>query len=83
MLPIMKTAAARADSSTEPTTEPEDEFLTLRDVTRMLGRVHPTTIFRMRQRGEFPEPFRLTPGRIAWSRRDIAKWIEGRRGRVA
>jgi len=38
-----------------------------------------TTAWRMRQRGEFPEPIRLSVGTVGWYRRDIDAWLATRR----
>ena len=46
----------------------------VRDLTG-LGR---TTAWRMRQAGDFPEPVPISPGRVAWRERDIARWNESR-----
>lgn len=52
-------------------------FLTLQD----LAQIHPvssTTRWRMIKRGEFPEPVRISPGRVAWKETDIRAWLEAR-----
>ena len=36
------------------------------------------TLWRMRRRGDLPEPIRLSPGRVAWRETDIADWIDRR-----
>ena len=38
------------------------------------------TIHRMRRRGEFPEPIRLSPGRCGWRQSTIDEWLAGRDG---
>ena len=40
-----------------------------------------TTVWRLRQRAEFPEPIELSPGRIGYRRVDIERWIASRRTR--
>lgn len=61
-----------------------DDLIPIKEVMRIAGGISQPTIFRLRQRGQFPEPIRLSPGRCAWSRREIAAWIESRRAqRVA
>ena len=37
-----------------------------------------TTLWRMRRRGELPEPIRLSPGRVGWSVAVIEKWLAER-----
>jgi prophage regulatory protein len=36
------------------------------------------TLWRMRRRGELPEPIRLSPGRVGWRRSDIDRWLASR-----
>jgi predicted DNA-binding transcriptional regulator AlpA len=36
------------------------------------------TAWRMRKRGQFPEPVRLSQGRIAWLRSDLEHWLNTR-----
>lgn len=36
------------------------------------------TIWRLRQRGQFPDPVQLSPGRMGWRRRDVARWLAER-----
>jgi prophage regulatory protein len=57
--------------------QPKSAFLTLQD----LAQIHPvssTTRWRMIKRGEFPEPVRISPGRVAWKETDIRAWLEAR-----
>jgi prophage regulatory protein len=37
-----------------------------------------TTIWRLRQRGEFPQPIRLSSGACGWFRGDLAEWLASR-----
>lgn len=37
-----------------------------------------TSIWRMRQRGDFPEPIRLSEGAVGWLRADIVAWLASR-----
>lgn len=39
------------------------------------------TIWRMRKRGEFPEPIRLSPGRVGWKKNVIAAFLAEREAR--
>jgi prophage regulatory protein len=36
------------------------------------------TILRMRRRGQFPQPIRLSPGRVGWRESDIVDWLDAR-----
>jgi len=56
---------------------PRDRIMRPREVMQMLGLSLPT-IWRMRRRGEFPEPLRLSPGAVGWRASTIAKWLRGR-----
>ena len=50
-----------------------DILLDIKKVCRIVG-VHPSTIFRMEQRGEFPHRIHVA-GRTMWSQREIADWL--------
>ena len=41
-------------------------------------KVSPTTLWRLRRKGQFPPPFRLSPGLIAWHEVDVERWIASR-----
>lgn len=47
------------------------------EVVRVTG-IGRTTRYRMIEEGDFPRPIRLSPGRVAWRRTDINKWLETR-----
>jgi len=38
----------------------------------------PATIWRMRRRGDLPEPIRLSPGRVGWPEDVIRTWLAER-----
>lgn len=61
---------------------PSIEVVSPRLVAELLGHISLTTLWRMRQRGEFPEPVRLSPGRCGWRRTDIEAWLTERERRV-
>lgn len=42
------------------------------------GNMSKATEWRMRRRGEFPEPVRISPGRVAWYEDEIDEWISSR-----
>lgn len=52
-------------------------YLTLRDIIGRTGLSEPT-LWRMRNRGDFPQPVRLSPGRVAWRLADIDAWEASR-----
>jgi len=54
-----------------------ERFLGWRQVRELTG-LGRTTAWRMRQAGDFPEPVPISPGRVAWRQRDIARWNESR-----
>ena len=37
-----------------------------------------TTAWRLRRRGLFPDPIRLTTGGVGWRRIDLQAWLNGR-----
>ena len=47
------------------------------EVSKRTGLSIPT-IWRLRRRGDFPQPFRLSRGAIAWLEADIDNWIASR-----
>ena len=40
-----------------------------------------TTLWRLRSRGHFPTPFRISPGLLGWLEADVNTWIDDRRHR--
>ena len=42
-----------------------------------------STVWRLQQRGEFPKPVQLSPGRGGWLERDVDNWVQSRRARGA
>ncbi|MFT5446553.1 MAG: prophage regulatory protein [Gammaproteobacteria bacterium] len=49
-----------------------------RDLCDRLG-LSRTTLHRLRERGDFPEPIRLGPNSVGWISGDIEAWLESRR----
>jgi prophage regulatory protein len=41
----------------------------------------PATLWRMRRRGELPEPIRLSPGRVGWLESTVVAWLQSRETR--
>jgi prophage regulatory protein len=50
------------------------DVLSPRAVEARLG-LDATTMSRMRKRGEFPQPIRLSPGRVGYRRSDVEQWL--------
>lgn len=59
------------------TREPIRRILSPRQLVELTG-LSPATIWRMRRRGDLPDPIRLSPGRVGWREADIERWIEQR-----
>jgi predicted DNA-binding transcriptional regulator AlpA len=47
-------------------------------VRERVGGLSLPTLWRMRQKGTFPEPVRVSPGRVAWYADEIDEWIASR-----
>lgn len=54
-----------------------ERFLGWRQVQHLTG-LGRTTAWRLRQAGDFPNPVPISPGRVAWRERDIARWNASR-----
>ena len=54
-----------------------DRILSPREIVILLG-ISEVTIWRMRKRGEFPEPLRVSPRRVGWRESDIRAWLTSR-----
>jgi len=52
-------------------------FLSINQVAALTG-LSPTTLWRLRRRGDLPAPTRLSPGRVAWPEAVIRQFLEGR-----
>ena len=61
----------------QATPTPVDPIRRLPHVVKRVG-VSGATIWRMRRRGEFPEPLHLSPGCVGWLDSDIVKWLATR-----
>lgn len=55
---------------------PDD--LILKHERKRLVPLSEPTIWRMERRGEFPRRIRVSPGRVAWRRSEIERWLEQR-----
>tara|TARA_R110001599_G_scaffold345679_1_gene570306 strand:- start:6869 stop:7063 length:195 start_codon:yes stop_codon:yes gene_type:complete len=51
-------------------------FLRLKDVIKSTS-LSRSTIYRSIDKGEFPQPIRLTKGRVVWLEKDILEWLRG------
>jgi prophage regulatory protein len=57
-----------------------DQIIRPKPLAKQLG-VSTTTLWRMRNRHEFPEPIQISPGAKGWRQSDIAQWLASREGR--
>lgn len=55
-----------------------DRFIPPHEVQQITGGLSLATLWRMRRRGEFPEPVSVSPGRKAWRESDIERWMQSR-----
>ena len=55
------------------------QCLNVREVAALIG-LSVVSIWRLRRRGDFPAPVKLSPGRVAFLESDITAWLEARRG---
>lgn len=60
----------------------DQALLDAREVCRLLG-ISRTTLWRLRERRDFPIPIQLSIRRIAWRRDAIDAWLEARDGEGA
>jgi prophage regulatory protein len=77
--------AEQAPIEETETGEPKrsSEFM-LRSEVMQESTLSKTVIWRLMNRGEFPQPVRLSPNRVAWVRREVEEWKEAKkRERVA
>jgi prophage regulatory protein len=59
---------------TKPEKQMTERILTTKDVLDILT-VSRSTLWRMRRRGLFPKPMRISPGRIGWRSSDFWDWV--------
>ena len=67
---------------THTSTDVIPRIISPRQLLERLGISEPT-LYRMRARGDLPEPIRLSPGRIGWPEDVIRRWLDGRVERAA
>ncbi len=72
----LKAATRGVSAQPDPPFDLED----LLDVPRMAGifRTTPQGIYNARHQGNLPPAFRVS-GRLLWSRREVAEWLQTRR----
>jgi len=63
----------------QTTPEVISRILSNREVVELLG-LSAATVWRLRRRGDFPEPIALSPGRVGWREHDLVAWIDRRQG---
>jgi len=54
-----------------------EELILKRELLQLIPLSYPT-IWRMERRNEFPLRIMISPGRIAWRRSEIEKWLKDR-----
>ena len=57
---------------------PDEKLVRVKDVLQITG-MSRSTIWRLVNSGDFPQPFRLGPRMNAWHEREIHDWIKSRR----
>lgn len=57
--------------------DPASDLVAAKFLPLVVG-ISTTTAWRLRRRGLFPAPRRLTAGRIAWRRADLEQWLAER-----
>lgn len=57
-----------------------DQIIRPRELANRIG-LSLATIWRLRQRGDLPEPLRLSPGCVGWRASDIQAWLASRADR--
>jgi prophage regulatory protein len=67
-----KTDTARPSKLASP-----DAFLSWEELRELIPLSRPQ-VWRLRTAGQFPQPRRLSPNRIAWKTADVLRWIESR-----
>ena len=55
----------------------EERLLKRREVEEITG-LSRSTIYRMLNTGQFPQPVRIGPKTVRWRMSDIVKWMESR-----
>lgn len=53
------------------------KILKRKEIVQMTG-LSPVTIWRMEQRGEFPQKISLSPNRVGWIEDEVLDWVRSR-----
>ena len=61
-----------------PSTSVSPDALLSWEALRSLIPLSRPQVWRLRSAGQFPQPIRLSPNRIAWKTADVLRWIESR-----
>lgn len=69
-------------ATTSTLTTPSDRILRPRELAGHVG-LSLATLWRLRRRGDLPEPIRLSPGCVGWRSSDIEAWLAARAERRA
>ena len=67
----------KAEHATPSTPVSPDALLSWEALRYLIPLSRPQ-IWRLRSAGQFPQPIRLSPNRIAWKAADVLRWIESR-----
>lgn len=62
--------------------QPDGAFLSWKEVARRVG-ISRTTAWRLRKAGDFPSPFMVSAGRVAYREREVEAWRASRPRRGA
>lgn len=63
--------------ATASTLSQSDRILRPRELADRIG-LSLATLWRLRRRGDLPEPIRLSPGCVGWRSSDIERWLKTR-----
>ncbi|HXG72598.1 MAG TPA: AlpA family phage regulatory protein [Gemmatimonadaceae bacterium] len=72
------TAVTQLKKRRVPVFDPTAEIVPPRDLRRVVGLAN-VTVWRLRRAGLFPQPLRLSVGRIGWRRADLEAWLSERK----
>lgn len=79
----MSANTSHQSRTSKATYDPTASIVRPRHLRHAVG-LSPTTAWRLRQRGQFPEPIRLTARACGWRRADLVAWLDSRTpGRIA
>jgi prophage regulatory protein len=67
----------QTSSALTPGQQAEKRVLRLREVCARYG-LGRSTVYRMMERGDFPQPIRLGPNAVGWRIEDLEEWLSSR-----